>query len=115
VAIASFVISGLLVAAIIGISCYGAVTLPHDARVPLHYGFGGYRNFASRNVALIVWPAAGAFIFAFQIAVSASVVKPDHRGGGGTLIIIPFVLVIIAVSQWGAISVARRNSDLAQQ
>jgi hypothetical protein len=45
VTIASFAISGLLFALMIGISWYGAVTLPSDARIPLHYGLGYYNNF----------------------------------------------------------------------
>jgi hypothetical protein len=64
VAVLSLAISGLLVVTMIGISCYGAVTLPPDARIPLHRGFGNYDNFASKTVGLIAWPIAGAVIFA---------------------------------------------------
>ena len=110
------VISGLLVVAMIGISCYGAITLPSDARIPLHYGLGSYNNFASRNVGLIVWPAGGILIFGLLTAVSVHAIKPNHPGGGGAaLIIMPIVLVIVAGFQWGAISLARRNATPPQQ
>jgi hypothetical protein len=34
--IASLVIGGVILLAMIGVSCYGWVTLPADARVPIH-------------------------------------------------------------------------------
>ena len=104
------VISGLLLGAMIGISWYGARTLPPDARIPLHFGIGAYNNFASRTTGLIVWPAAGVVIFAFLAAVSAGAVKGNHGGSpGAVLIILPIVLAVTVAAQWGAISLARRN------
>ena len=61
----SFVISGLLLGAMIGISWYGARTLPPDARIPLHFGIGTYNNFASKTTGLIIWPVGGVVVFAF--------------------------------------------------
>ena len=115
--VVSLVISGLLLGVIIGISCYGAVTLPPGARVPLHYGLGSYNNFASKTTGLIVWPAVGALIFALLTAVSVHAIKPNHPGGGGgaPLIITPFVLLIVAAFEWGAISVARKNTAAPEQ
>jgi hypothetical protein len=54
----SFVISGLFLAVMIGDSWYGAVSLPADARIPLHYGLGAWNNFASKSTGLIVWPGS---------------------------------------------------------
>ena len=108
--VASFVISGLLVGAMIGISWYGARTLPADARIPLHFGIGAYNNFASKTTGLILWPAAGVVIFALLTAVSAGAIKANHGGSPRVvLIILPIVLAVTAVAQWGAISLARRN------
>jgi hypothetical protein len=109
VTVVSLVIGGLLLAVMIGISCYGAVSLPSDARIPLHYGIGSYNNFASKNIALILWPAAGALLFAVLTAVSVHAIKPNHPGGGAPAVIAPIVLAVIAATQWGAISVAKRN------
>jgi hypothetical protein len=110
VTVVSLAIGGLLLVVMIGISCYGAVSLPSDARIPLHYGIGSYNNFASKKIALILWPAAGALLFALLTAVSVHAIKPNHPGGGAPAIIAPIVLAIIAATQWGAISVAKRNA-----
>ncbi len=44
--ILSLVIGGLLLGVMIGIAAHGWVTLPAYARVPMHYGFGGYNRAA---------------------------------------------------------------------
>ncbi len=109
--VVSFVISGLLVGAMIGISWYGARTLPPDARIPLHFGIGTYNNFASKTTGLIIWPVGGVVIFALLAAVSAGAIKGNHGGSpGAVLIILPIVLAVTVVAQWGAISLARRNA-----
>jgi hypothetical protein len=111
VTIASLVIGGVVLAAIIAIAAYGWVTLPADARVPVHYGIGSYRNFASKTVGLIMWPVGGAVAFGILTALAAHAIKPNHGGPGKVpLIIVPVVLVIVAVSEWRAIKVARRNT-----
>jgi hypothetical protein len=113
--IVPIVIGGLLLVVIIGISCYGAVTLPADARIPLHYGLGSYNNFASKTTGLILWPVGGAVAFGLLTAVSVHAIKPNHPGGGVPVIIMPLLLVIVAASQWGAISLAKRNAGTPQQ
>jgi len=107
----SLVISGLLLGVMIGISWYGARTLPADARVPLHFGPGGYGSFAPKTMGLIMFPVGGAVIFALLVAVSEHAIKGNH-GGSGTvpLIILPIALTVIIVTQWGAIAVAKRNT-----
>lgn len=106
----SFVVSGLLVGVMIGVSWFGARTLPPGARIPLHYGPGGYGSFASRKTGLIVWPGAGVVICALLVGVSEGVVKPNHGSNGTALIILPIVLVGLIAAQWGAISRARRDT-----
>lgn len=39
----ALVIGGVVLLAMICVSCYGAVTLPGDARVPVHFG-GSYNT-----------------------------------------------------------------------
>jgi hypothetical protein len=112
VTIVSLVIGGVALAAMIIIAAYGWVTLPADARVPIHHGLGSYNNFVSKTVGLIVWPAAGAVIYAIFGALSVGEIKPDHSGPAAPRIILPVVLVMVAAFEWGAISVARRNSSL---
>ena len=108
----SFVVSGLLVGVMIGISFYGTRILPPDARIPLHYGLGGYGNFASRKTGLVVWPAAGAVIFALMVGVSQGVIKPNHGSNATAVIILPIALVVLVAAQWGAISRARRDTTV---
>jgi hypothetical protein len=107
----SFVISGLLVGVMIGVSLYGSRILPSDARIPLHLGPSGYGSFASKTIGLIVFPVTGAVIFALLAGIAEHVIKGNHGGSGTTaVIILPTVLAVIAATQWGAIAVARRNT-----
>ena len=107
----SLVIGALVLAAMIGIAAYGWVTLPWDARVPIHYGIGRYNNFASKTVGLIAWPAGGALIYGIFVAVSEHAIKPSRGGSRSTpLIIMLVVLAVVCAFEWGAISVAGRST-----
>ena len=109
----SFLVGGLLVGVIIGVSLYGSRILPPDARIPLHLGPGGYGSFASKSIGLIVFPVAGVVIFALLTGIAEHVIKGNHGGSGTTpLIILPIALAVIAATQWGAIAVARRNTTV---
>jgi hypothetical protein len=109
-------LGGLLVGVILGIAVYGWITLPPDARVPIHYGLGSYGNFASKTVGLIVWPAAGFLVFGLLTAISEHAIRPDHPGSGTTpAIIMPILLVLVAATEWGAIATARRNGTLGER
>jgi hypothetical protein len=109
--VVSIVVGAVILVVMIGIALYGAATLPSDARIPIHYGIGSYNNFASKTVGLIMWPAGGALIYGLFVAISAHALKPNHPGrGSGPLIIMLFVLALACVFEWGAISVARRNT-----
>jgi hypothetical protein len=101
---------GVLVAAMIGIAVFGWRTLPADARVPIHYGLGSWDNFSSKTFALILWPVVGLAIYGLFGAFIGSAIKPDHPGARSSLIIMPAVLLLVAVAEWGAIAAARRNS-----
>jgi hypothetical protein len=78
VTVVSLLISGVLLVVMIGIAVYGAVTLPADARIPIHYGIGAYANFASKAVGLVMWPAGGALIFGILTALAEHVITPNH-------------------------------------
>jgi len=114
--VVSVVIGALIVVTMIGIALYGAATLPSDARIPIHYGIGSYNNFASKTVGLIMWPAAGALIYGLFIALSGHALKPNHgSSGSGPAIILPFVLALTCALEWGAISLARRNTTVRSE
>jgi hypothetical protein len=114
VAIVSLTISGALLVVMICLSAYGLVTLPADARVPIHYGFGSFNNFVSKTVGLVMWPLGGAVIFGVLVAAYEGVIRSNHPGQSGhtsvPLIILPIVLAIVCFSEYGAISVARKNT-----
>jgi len=106
----SLVIGGLLVLAMVGVSLYGARSLPPDARIPIHYGLGTYNNFASKTVGLVMWPAAGAIAYGIFAGVQAGAIKPNHGSSGPAGVILPVVLAVILVAQVGALRAARAGS-----
>jgi hypothetical protein len=111
---ASIAIGAVLVLVMVGISVYGAVTLPSDARIPIHYGIGSYNNFASKTVGLIMWPVAGAVIYGILVAVSEHAIKPNHGSRGRGQFILLAVLALIAAFQYGAISRAQGGGTTAR-
>jgi predicted metal-binding membrane protein len=110
VTIVSLVIGGVALAAMIAIAAYGWVTLPADARVPVHHGIGSYNNFVPKTAGLIIWPALGALIYAILAIASAGLLRHHPARATAPVIILPVVLVLAAAFEWGAIRAARRNS-----
>lgn len=95
--------------AMICVSCYGWVTLPSDAQVPIHFGVQ-YNTFVSKRTGLILHPAVAALIYAvFIAAVDASPGGPS-AANSPPYIILPAMLLLLIV-QAGAIRVARRRSS----
>ena len=112
---ASIAIGALLLVVIVGISVYGAVTLPSDTRIPLHYGIGSYGNFASKTVGLIMWPVGGAVLYRIFVAVSEHAIKPNHGGGSPAQFIMLVVLALVAALECGAISLARGRATAGSE
>jgi hypothetical protein len=106
----SLAVGGLLVVAMIGLSVYGARTLPPGVRIPIHYGLGSFNNFASRTVGLTMWPAAGAVVYGVFAGIQAGAIKPNHGGSGSAAVILPIVLVVMLGAQVGAFRAARSDA-----
>jgi hypothetical protein len=107
---AALVIGGVILLAMIGVSWYGAVTLPADARVPIHFGVS-YNNFVSKRAGLIMHPAAGALIFLIIGLVShGKQATGTSSHGSPPPVILPIIMCVLLVVQIGAIRVARRKS-----
>lgn len=104
--IASLVIGGVVLLAMIGVSCYGWVTLPADARVPIHFG-AGYNNFVPKALGLVMHPAAGAVIY----VISAATIRNPAKAASAVYIF-PVVMCVLLVVQVGAIKVARGRSGM---
>jgi hypothetical protein len=104
----ALIIGGVILLAMIGVSWYGAVTLPSDARIPIHFGVS-YNNFVPKRAGLIMHPAVGVVIYLILAFVghsnsgSASSKTAPH-------FILPVVMCVLLVFQAGAIRVARRKS-----
>jgi hypothetical protein len=97
------IVAGVVVLAMVGISLWGAVTLPPSARVPMHYGIGGYRNWRPKMIALIAYPAIG-------LVVCGIIYASQSSGKPTATVIAPIALLIMAFTQYRAIVAAIRRS-----
>jgi hypothetical protein len=100
-------IGAVLLLAMVCVSWYGWVTLPADARVPIHFGVG-YNNFVPKRVGLIMHPAIAALLLVIFTAVSHG--NSGHGGKTTPEVITPLVMGLLLVVQVGAVRVARRRS-----
>jgi hypothetical protein len=116
VTIASLTIGGVLLAAMICIAVYGWVALPAGARVPVHHG-RRYNTYTSKTVGLVMWPVGGAVIYVILIVLSkhAAGTSGQQNGSDVPLILIPLMLLILTFVEYGAISVARKNTRSARR
>jgi len=102
-------IGGAELLAMIVLSVWGAVKLPPEARVPVHWG-GRWGNFQTKRAGLIAYPVVGAFLFVFLVVVGLTV--PTHGNKALTpTIFLPIVLCIILLTQVRAIDQARRGPE----
>jgi hypothetical protein len=99
-------VGAALLAGNLCVSWYGWVTLPSEARVPVHFGPAAYNHFVSKRVALITHPAVAAVLFVVLVAVSQG--GAANRGSG--LVFLPVVMGVLLITQAGAIKVARNRS-----
>ena len=102
---AVFVIGGVLLLAMIGVSWYGWVTLPADALVPIHFGI--LNNFVSKRLGLIMHPAAGVLVYVI------SALATRHSSKSSPAFIVPLIMCVLLAVQVGAIKVARTKSGTA--
>lgn len=95
------IIGGTLLLAIIAASLYGAATLPPGARVPVHFGPGGYNRWLPKQAGLALWPALGVIVYLIILAT-------DHDQGihGSPATGLTVALGVILVTQIGALAVA---------
>jgi len=70
--VASLVIGGLLVLAMVAVSGRAAVTLAADARIPIHFGSPEHSYLVSKRAGLVIWPAAGAVLYGVIGGVTGS-------------------------------------------
>ncbi len=105
---AALVIGGVVLLAMICVSWYGAVTLPSDARVPIHFGVS-YNNFVPKRVGLVMHPAVGAVFLVIFALLGHSHSANGTSSKAPPYVILPIVMCVLLGIQIGAIKVARRK------
>ena len=110
-AAAGLTAGGLLVLAMIVVSVRGWLTLPPDARVPVHHGLQSYGQYLPKTAGLGTWLAAGIVIYGLYAGVVAEDLATHYRGTG-VLLFLPDVLFVLVTVQIGAIRAAGKTSGL---
>ncbi len=108
--VASLVVGGVLVLAMIAASGRAAVTLAADARIPIHFGWPEHCVPVSKRAGLVIWPAVGAVLYGLLGGVSLSALAADWVPGVRD-VLMPAVLCVVLGFQVGAFVLARRGWD----
>ncbi len=101
-------IAGVFLLAIAALSAYGAVTLPPQARVPIHWA-GSYNHFRSKRHALVAYPVISAGMYVL-LALLGQIRSRGHDAGSVLYVMLPLALCAIFVTEIGAIRAARRTA-----
>ena len=110
--VASLVVGGILVLAMVAASEWAAVTLAADARIPIHFGSPERCFLVSKHAGLIIWPAAGAVLYAVIGSVAGSSLAADWVPSMRD-VLVPAVLCVVLGFQVGALVLARRGAGRA--
>ena len=107
--VASLVIGGLLVLAMITVSGWAAVTLAADARIPIHFGSPEHCYLVSKRAGLVIWPAVGVVLYGVIGGVAGSSLASSWVPGVRD-VLTPAVLCVALGFQVGALILARRGA-----
>jgi hypothetical protein len=105
---ASLAVGGVLLLAMIVASGRGAVTLPADARIPVHCGSAEHCFLVSKRAGLLIWPAVGAVLFGVLGAITESSLAAGWVPGVRD-VLVPAVMVVLLGFQVGALMLARQG------
>ncbi len=106
--VASLIVGGVFLLAMVIASVRGAVILPADARIPVHAGSVERCYLAPKRAGLVIWPGAGAVAFGGLGAVAASSLAADWTASVRA-VLMPAVLGVLLAFQVGALVLARRG------
>lgn len=109
--IVALIIGGVALLGMIGVSWYGWLTLPADARVPIHFGVATYNNFVPKRVGLALHPAAGALVYVL-LAVAGYAAAHPGRPSSPVEVILPIIMCLLLFVQVGAIRIARQRASV---
>lgn len=107
--VASLIVGGVFVLAMVVASVRGAVILPAGARIPVHAGSVEHSYLASKRTGLVIWPGAGALAFAGLGAVAASGLAAGWTASVRD-VLMPAVVGVLLAFQVGALVIAGRES-----
>ena len=99
---------GVLLLAMVVASGRAAVTLPAEARIPVHVGSVEHRYLASKRAGLVIWPAVGAVLFGAVGGITGSSLAADWVPGVRD-VLTPAVMGVALAFQIGALVLARRG------
>jgi len=105
---ASLIVGGVLLLAMVVASGRAAVTLPAEARIPVHAGSVEHRYLASKRAGLVIWPAIGAVLLGVLGGITWSSLAADWVPGVRD-VLTPAVMVVALAFQIGALALARRG------
>lgn len=94
-------LSWVILLAMAAVSVYGAVVLPADARVAVHWPRTLGRGEASKRVGLLVWPVAGLVFEGFLLAV--------QRSTGATVTLLVAMGVLLVFQTLSVLTAGRRT------
>jgi hypothetical protein len=106
--VASLIVGGVFLLAMVIASVRGAVVLPADARIPVHAGSVEHCYLAPKRAGLVIWPGTGALVFGLLGGVAASSLATDWTAGVRD-VLTPAVLGVLLAFQVGALVLARRG------
>ena len=106
--LASLIVGGVFVLAMVIASVRGAVVLPADARIPVHAGSVERCYLVPKRAGLVIWPGAGALVFGLLGGVAASSLAADWTASVRT-VLMPAVVGVLLAFQVGALAIARRG------
>jgi hypothetical protein len=110
--VTALAVGGVELVAMILLSVYGAMKLPPEARVPLHWG-GHWGNFSTKQAGLIAYPVIGAALFVL-LAVIGLTLSTNSKSGFSPSIFLPILLCVVLLTQVRAIDQARRVETEAE-
>jgi hypothetical protein len=106
---ASLVVAGVFLLAMIVASVRAAVVLPAGARIRLHAGSVEHCYLAPKRAGLVVWPAVGAAVFGVLGGIAASRLAASWVPGV-RYVLVPAALCVVFGFQVGALVLARRET-----
>ena len=106
---ASLVVAGVFLLAMIGAAGRAAIVLPAGARIPLHFGSVERCYLVPKRAGLVIWPAAGAVVAGVLGGIAASSLAADWVPGV-RYVLAPAATGVLLAFEVGALAMARRGS-----